>query len=60
AAIRELHSYELPEILAFPAAAVDERFLAWIRHSADKSAAAAEGDEDEVAHPALDLDDSSF
>jgi periplasmic divalent cation tolerance protein len=57
AAIRELHSYELPEILAFPAAA-EEPFLAWIRDSVDKTALGT--DADEVEHPALELDDSSF
>jgi periplasmic divalent cation tolerance protein len=30
AALRELHSYELPEIVAFPLAQGDERYLAWI------------------------------
>jgi periplasmic divalent cation tolerance protein len=33
AAIRELHSYELPEILAFAVEQGDERFFAWIRES---------------------------
>ena len=46
AAIRELHSYELPEILAFPVGQGDERFLAWIRDSLDKDAP-FEDDEDE-------------
>src|SRR5688572_13320405 len=36
AAIRELHSYELPEILTIPVGA-EERFLAWIRDSVDKT-----------------------
>src|SRR5688572_23191042 len=39
AAIRELHSYELPEILAFPVGQGDARFLAWIEASLDKTAA---------------------
>jgi len=60
AAIRELHSYELPEILSFPVGAGDERFLAWIADSVDKSAVPAGGVDDEEEHPALDLDDSSF
>jgi len=62
AAIRELHSYELPEILSFAVARGEERFLAWIRDSVDKSAlvAGAEEDEDEEALAGLDLDDSSF
>lgn len=33
AAIRELHSYEVPEILALQPCRVDERYLAWIRES---------------------------
>jgi periplasmic divalent cation tolerance protein len=44
AAIRELHSYELPEILAFPVEQGDARFFAWIRDSLDKSAAFDEDD----------------
>lgn len=58
ASIRELHSYELPEILAFDVAFGDERFLAWIRDSVDKTMVAAGVDEDEET--GLDLDDSSF
>ena len=54
AAIRELHSYELPEILAFEAAEADERFVAWIRDSVDKS---QPHDEDEGE---IDLDDTSI
>jgi periplasmic divalent cation tolerance protein len=56
AVIRELHSYELPEILSFPVEQGDERFLAWIRESLDKSVP-ADDDEDD---PGLDLDDTSF
>ena len=57
AAIRELHSYELPEILAFPVGRGDERFLAWIRDSLDKTAP-FEDDEDEGV-PDVD-DDTAF
>jgi len=60
AAIRELHSYELPEILSFPVGTGDERFLAWIADSVDKSAVRAGDIDDEEEHPALELDDSSF
>ena len=61
AAIRELHSYELPEILSFDVGAGDERFLAWIADSVDKSAMpAGDVDDDEEEHPAIDLDDSAF
>ncbi len=51
ATIRELHSYELPEILAFRVAKGEERFLGWIGDSVDKSA--PEGGDDEE-------DDSPF
>jgi periplasmic divalent cation tolerance protein len=57
AAIRELHSYELPEVLAFTAAAGDERFLAWIRDSVEKTVAPAGVVDDERS--VLNLDDSS-
>ncbi len=39
AAIKELHSYELPEILAFNVGKGEQRFLAWIGASLDKNAA---------------------
>lgn len=52
ATIHELHSYELPEILAFDVARGEERFLRWVAESLDKEAAFddegegfAEGDE---------------
>jgi periplasmic divalent cation tolerance protein len=54
-AIRELHSYELPEILSFAVERGDEGFLAWIRESLDKS---APFEDEEVA--ALDLDDTGY
>jgi periplasmic divalent cation tolerance protein len=59
-AIRELHSYDLPEILSFAADHGDERFLAWIRDSVDKTRVVAGIDEDEEEHTGFDLDDSSF
>lgn len=37
-AIQELHSYELPEILAFEVARGEGRFLDWITASLDKDA----------------------
>lgn len=36
--IGELHSYELPEILAFDIARGDQRFLDWVEGSLDKDA----------------------
>jgi periplasmic divalent cation tolerance protein len=45
ATIRELHSYELPEILSFPVDRGDPRFLEWIAASVDKDAEF--GDEDD-------------
>lgn len=58
ATIRELHSYELPEILSFHAARGERGFLDWIAASVDKTAEFAD-DEDEVAYVA-DLDDTDF
>lgn len=46
-AIRELHSYELPEILAFPVLRGEAGFLRWIESSVDKSAVFAEEEEEE-------------
>jgi periplasmic divalent cation tolerance protein len=59
AAIRELHSYELPEILAFAASHGDDRFLAWIGESVDKSRVVVGVDEDDEGD-GFDLDDSRF
>lgn len=41
--ILELHSYELPEVLAIPIQRGDDRFLGWIAECVDKSLL---GDED--------------
>lgn len=57
--IRELHSYELPEILSFNAAKGEKNFLAWIASSVDKDAEFSDDEEDEVAY-AGDPDDSDF
>jgi periplasmic divalent cation tolerance protein len=48
ATIRELHSYELPEILSFPVERGDEAFLDWIAASVDKDADFTD-DDDEIA-----------
>ena len=45
--IREIHSYELPEILAFDVERGEAKFLAWIADCVDKSAAGDEDDEDD-------------
>ncbi len=42
AAVGELHSYELPEILAFRVSRGEARFLDWIARSLDKNADFAE------------------
>jgi periplasmic divalent cation tolerance protein len=47
AAIQELHSYDLPEILAFDIAQGEPQFLAWIAGSLDKEADFGDEDEDE-------------
>jgi periplasmic divalent cation tolerance protein len=46
ATVRELHSYELPEILAFQVSRGEARFLDWITQSLDKSAQFADDDGD--------------
>jgi periplasmic divalent cation tolerance protein len=56
AAIHELHSYELPEILAFPVGQGDEGFLAWIRDSVDKSVPVGDDEDEDVPG----LDDTAF
>ena len=50
-AIRELHSYDLPEILAFDICKGDRSFLDWVANSLDKDAAF---DEDEDDFPNMD------
>jgi periplasmic divalent cation tolerance protein len=47
ATILELHTYELPEILAFGVCQGSSEFLAWIADSVDKSAPFPEDDEDD-------------
>jgi periplasmic divalent cation tolerance protein len=50
ATIRELHSYELPEILSFPVERGDPEFLEWVAASVDKEADFVDED-DELAFP---------
>src|SRR5688572_33463800 len=47
ATIRELHSYELPEILSFSVSHGERRFLEWIAGSGDKDAVFDDGDDEE-------------
>lgn len=46
AIIQELHSYDVPEILAFDIAQGDARFLDWIASCVDKSVPLDDDDED--------------
>jgi periplasmic divalent cation tolerance protein len=58
ATIRELHSYELPEILSFGASRGEPRFLEWIADCVDKRAAFGDDDdaEEEIAFADSDED----
>ena len=58
ATIRELHSYELPEILSFHVTKGEENFLDWIRSSVDKHADFSDEAEEELSY--ADPDDSEF
>jgi len=51
--IQELHSYELPEILAFQVTRGERDFLQWIASSVDKEASFSD-DEDEMAFEEVD------
>jgi periplasmic divalent cation tolerance protein len=57
ATIRELHSYELPEILSFTVSQGERGFLDWIAGSVDKEADFADDDEEELAFAGVDGDD---
>jgi len=59
ATIRELHSYELPEILSFSVGRGERSFLDWIVSSVDKDADFPDEEEDEMAY-AADPDDTDF
>jgi periplasmic divalent cation tolerance protein len=54
ATIRELHSYELPEILSFPVDRGDPGFLRWIADSVDKQ---ADFPDEEDEEPSFATDD---
>lgn len=55
--IRELHSYELPEILSFKIEGGGADFMSWIQESLDKTLVLANGEEDESSGFG---DDSSY
>jgi periplasmic divalent cation tolerance protein len=58
-AIRELHSYELPEILAFKVAKGEPNFLGWIATSLDKTQAPCDPD-DEIEDSLVPLDETNY
>jgi periplasmic divalent cation tolerance protein len=55
--VRELHSYELPEILAFRVSRGETRFLDWITQSVDKNADFAEDGDGGEPSPQSDAAD---
>ncbi len=57
AAVQELHSYELPEILAFRVSRGESRFLDWIAQSLDKSVELADDEDDGDQLPQSDSAD---
>lgn len=52
--IRELHTYELPEILAFNVSQGEQSFLDWIARCVDKSQPLEEDDDDDDEEMAYD------
>ncbi|HEX5761321.1 MAG TPA: divalent-cation tolerance protein CutA [Thermoanaerobaculia bacterium] len=59
ATIRELHSYELPEILAFQVTRGESNFLDWMAASVDKEAEFSDEEVDELSY-AGDPDGADF
>ena len=57
ATVQEMHSYELPEILAFRVSRGEAKFLDWIAHSLDKSAEFADDEEGGEPSPQPDTAD---
>ncbi len=57
AAVKELHSYELPEILAFQVSRGEGRFLDWIAQALDKRTDFAEDGDGGEAQPRPDTAD---
>jgi periplasmic divalent cation tolerance protein len=60
AAIRELHSYELPEILGFRVTEGEAGFLGWIAASLDKSDGADCAEDDQLEDPPISLDETNY
>jgi periplasmic divalent cation tolerance protein len=60
ATIRELHSYELPEILSFQVTRGEKNFLDWIAGSVDKETETSDEDDDEEFVYAADPDEADF
>jgi periplasmic divalent cation tolerance protein len=58
ATIRELHRYELPEILSINVTQGEANFVEWIRSSVDKQADFSDEAEEELSY--ADPDDSEF
>jgi periplasmic divalent cation tolerance protein len=58
--IRELHSYELPEILSFGVSQGDQGFLDWIASAVDKDAEFSDDEEEDELAYAADPDDTDF
>jgi periplasmic divalent cation tolerance protein len=52
--MKELNAYELPEILAFPAAFAEQAFAAWVAESSTGESAPGDDDEDEVGEATID------
>jgi periplasmic divalent cation tolerance protein len=59
ATIRELHSYDVPEILAFQVSRGEPSFLDWIAGSVDKQAEFSDEEVDEISY-AGDPDSADF
>ncbi|HVS01742.1 MAG TPA: divalent-cation tolerance protein CutA [Thermoanaerobaculia bacterium] len=59
ATIRELHTYELPEILSFRVHRGEPNFLAWLADSLDKAAEFSD-EEDRGVHAEFELDDTNY
>ena len=57
--IRELHSYELPEILGFRVERGETNFLAWIAAALDKTLPPCDPD-DELEEPLVNLDETNY